>query len=366
MTNGRPPISACAYGTLKIMEFNAATLASIIQGKVDGDINATVNSFAKIEEAENGQLTFLANPKYEDYLYTTRASVVIVSSSLIPKAPVSACLIRVDDPYGAFARLLTVYQQMMSKVPAGYEEPCYIASDAQIGAHVYIGAFAYISHGAVIGENTQIYPHCYVGRNVRIGKDSILFPGVKVYQDCEIGSHVSIHAGCVIGADGFGFAPQKDGSYTKVPQIGKVVVEDFVEIGANACIDRATMGATYIRTGSKLDNLVQIAHNVEIGPHTAIAAQVGISGSTKVGPKVQIGGQAGIAGHITIAEGSRINGQSGVTKSIRKPHTAVNGTPAFEHTDYLRAQALSRKLPEMEKRILQLESLLKQLLAERV
>lgn len=347
------------------MEFNAATIASIIQGKVDGDVNATVNSFAKIEEAEKGQLAFLANPKYEDYLYTTRASVVIVQSAFLPKTAVEACLIRVDDPYGAFARLLTVYQQMVSKMPAGIEEPCYIGSDVQIGANVYIGAFAYIAQGAVIGENTQIHPHCYVGRNARIGKDSILHSGVKVYQDCEIGSHVVIHAGCVIGGDGFGFAPQKDGSYVKVPQIGKVVVEDFVEIGANTCIDRATMGATYIRTGSKLDNLIQIAHNVEVGQHTVIAAQAGISGSTKVGPKVQIGGQAGLAGHITIAEGSRINGQSGVTKSIRKPHSAVNGTPAFEHTDYLKAQAVSRKLPEMEKRMLQLEHLLKQLLEEK-
>jgi UDP-3-O-[3-hydroxymyristoyl] glucosamine N-acyltransferase len=231
---------------------------------------------------------------------------------------------------------------------------------------VYIGAFAYVAEGAVVADGAQIHPLAYVGRNARVGEGSVLHPGVKVYHDCIIGNHVVVHAGTVIGGDGFGFAPQKDGSYSKVPQLGRVIVEDHVEIGANTCIDRATMGATIIRRGTKLDNLVQIAHNVEVGPDTVIAAQAGISGSTKVGHRVQIGGQAGLAGHITIAEGARITGQSGVTKSIRKAGATVNGTPAFDHADYLRTQAVSRKLPDLEKRILELEALVRQLQSERV
>lgn len=347
------------------MEFSAAKIASMVGGRVDGDAAACVTSFAKIEEAAQGQLAFLANPKYEDHLYTTGASVVIVHSGLVPRGPVGASLVRVDDPYGAFARLLTAYQQMATYRPAGIEQPSYVAPGARIGKDVYIGAFAYVAEGAVVGDGAQIYPQAYVGRNARIGEGSVLHPGVKVYHDCIIGNHVTIHAGSVIGGDGFGFAPQKDGSYAKVPQIGHVIVEDQVEIGANTCIDRATMGATVIRRGTKLDNLVQIAHNVEIGTDTVIAAQAGISGSTKVGNRVQIGGQAGIAGHISVAEGSRINGQSGVTKSIRRTNTAVNGTPAFEHTDYLRAQAVARRLPDLEKRILELETLVRQLAAEK-
>ncbi|NDC77995.1 MAG: UDP-3-O-(3-hydroxymyristoyl)glucosamine N-acyltransferase, partial [Chitinophagia bacterium] len=330
------------------------------------DAGACVTSFAKIEEAAQGQLAFLANPKYEDHLYTTRASVVIVHSGLVPRVPVAASLVRVDDPYGAFAKLLATYQQMTEHRPSGIEQPSHVAPGARIGKDVYIGAFAYVAEGAVVGDGAQIYPQTYVGRNAHIGEGSVLHPGVKVYHDCVIGKHVVVHAGTIIGGDGFGFAPQKDGSYAKVPQLGRVVVEDHVEIGANTCIDRATMGATVIRKGTKLDNLVQIAHNVEVGSDTVIAAQAGISGSTKVGDRVQIGGQAGLAGHITIAEGSRINGQSGVTKSIRKARSAVNGTPAFEHTDYLRTQAVARKLPELEKRILELEALVRQLRSERV
>jgi len=348
------------------MEFSAAQIASMVGGRVDGDPAAAVTSFAKIEEALAGQLAFLANPKYEDHLYTTHASVVIVRSDLRPRTAVDATLVRVEDPYGAFALLLTAYQRMAAHRPSGIEQPSHVAPDASIGKDVYIGAFAYVAEGAVVGDGAQLHPQTYVGRNARIGKGSVLHPGVKIYHDCIIGDDVTIHAGCVIGGDGFGFAPQPDGTYAKVPQIGRVVVEDHVEIGANTCIDRATMGETRIRQGAKLDNLIQIAHNVEVGADTVIAAQAGVSGSTKVGRNVQIGGQAGIAGHLAIADGSRINGQSGVTKSIRRPNTAVNGTPAFEHTDYLRAQAVSRKLPDLEKRILELEGLVRQLLAERV
>jgi UDP-3-O-[3-hydroxymyristoyl] glucosamine N-acyltransferase len=348
------------------MEFSAAKIASMVGGRVDGDADASVNSFAKIEEAAEGQLAFLANPKYEDYLYTTRASVVIVHSGLVPRMPVIPSLVRVDDPYGAFAKLLSTYQQLTAYRPSGIEQPSHVAPGASIGRDVYIGAFAYVAEGAVVADGAQIHPMAYVGRNARVGEGTVLHPGVKVYHDCVIGSHVVVHAGSVIGGDGFGFAPQKDGSYAKVPQLGRVIVEDHVEIGANTCIDRATMGATVIRRGTKLDNLVQIAHNVEVGSDTVIAAQAGISGSTKVGDRVQIGGQAGLAGHITIAEGARITGQSGVTKSIRKAGATVNGTPAFEHTDYLRTQAVSRKLPDLEKRILELESLVRQLQSERV
>lgn len=347
------------------MQFSAAKIASMVGGRVDGDAEASVSSFAKIEEAGQGQLAFLANPKYEDHLYTTRASVVIVHSGLVPRAPITASLVRVDDPYGAFAKLLAAYQEMATQRPSGIEQPSHVAPSARVGKDVYIGAFAYVAEGAVVGDGAQIYPQAYVGRNARIGEGSVLHPGVKVYHDCIIGNHVTVHAGCVIGGDGFGFAPQKDGSYAKVPQIGHVVIEDHVEIGANTCIDRATMGATVIRKGTKLDNLVQIAHNVEVGSDNVIAAQAGISGSTKIGDRVQIGGQAGLAGHITIAEGTRINGQSGVTKSIRKARSAVNGTPAFEHSDYLRSQAVFRKLPDLERRILELEALVRQLQPDR-
>ena len=348
------------------MTFSAAQIALIINGKIEGDPNASVGSFGKIEEAVNGQLSFLANPKYEEYLYTTAASVIIINDSLELRQGVGATLIRVADAYTAFASLLAKYQEIEAQQLTGIQEPSYIAKTAKTGNNVFIGAFAYLGEGVVVGNHVKIHPHVYIGNNVRIADHTTLHAGVKIYHDCIIGAHVTIHAGSVIGSDGFGFAPQSDGTFKKVPQIGNVVVEDYVEIGANATIDRATIGSTTIRTGAKLDNLVQIAHNVEVGHHTVIAAQAGISGSTKVGPQVMIGGQAGIVGHVQIAEGARINAQSGVTKSIKTPGGAVTGSPAFEYTSALRSQALSRNLPELEKRVKELEELVRQLLAEKV
>jgi UDP-3-O-[3-hydroxymyristoyl] glucosamine N-acyltransferase len=348
------------------MTFSAAQIAMLINGKVDGDPNISVGSFGRIEEAESGQLAFLANPKYEEHLYTTAASIIIVNESLELKQPITATLIRVPDAYSAFAVLLAKHQEIEAQQLTGIQEPSYIAKSVKVGQKVFIGAFAYLGNNAVIGDNVKIHPQVYVGDNVKIGNNTILHPGVKIYHDCSVGANVTIHAGSVIGSDGFGFAPQSDGSFKKVPQIGNVVVEDYVEIGANVTIDRATIGSTFIKTGAKLDNLIQIAHNVEVGHHTVIAAQAGISGSTKIGSQVMIGGQAGIVGHLQIADGAKINAQSGVTKSIKTPGGAVTGTPAFDYTSALRSQALSRNLPELEKRLKELEELVRQLMAEKV
>jgi UDP-3-O-[3-hydroxymyristoyl] glucosamine N-acyltransferase len=347
------------------MQFTAIQIATLINGKVEGDPDAAVQSFGKIEEAQRGQLAFLANPKYEEHLYTTGASVIIVNDSQALRSPVSASLIRVPDAYTAFATLLAKYQEMMQQQLTGIQEPTYISKDAKIGEQVFIGAFAYIGENAVIGNNVKIYPQAFIGNNVKVGDNSIIHPGVKLYHDTILGKNVTIHAGSVLGADGFGFAPQADGSFQKVPQIGNVVVEDFVEIGANATIDRGTIGSTLIKSGAKLDNLIQVAHNVEVGSNSVIAAQSGISGSTKIGKNAMIGGQVGIVGHITIADGARINAQSGVSKSIKVPNSAVTGSPAYDYTSALRSQAVSRNLPELEKRLLQLEKLVQQLTADK-
>jgi UDP-3-O-[3-hydroxymyristoyl] glucosamine N-acyltransferase len=348
------------------MQFSAAQIASLINGRIEGDPGASVDSFAKIEEAVAGQLAFLANPKYEDHLYTTGASVIIINESQEIRSALSATLIKVPDAYSAFAMLLRKYQEMVTQQLTGIQQPSYISPTAKIGQHVFVGAFAYIGDHVVVADNAKIFPQAYLGNNVKIGQHSIIHPGVKIYHDCIIGNKVIVHAGTVIGSDGFGFAPQSNGTYSKVPQIGNVVVEDNVEIGANASIDRATMGSTIIHSGAKLDNLIQIAHNVEVGQHTVIAAQAGVSGSTKIGNNVMIGGQAGIVGHISIADGSRINAQSGVSKTIKLPNTAVTGSPAFDYGAALRAQALSRNLPDLEKRIQELERIISQLLEERV
>ncbi|RYY30968.1 MAG: UDP-3-O-(3-hydroxymyristoyl)glucosamine N-acyltransferase [Chitinophagaceae bacterium] len=343
------------------MQFSAIQIATLTGGKVEGNPDAAVGSFGKIEEAKAGQLAFLANPKYEDYLYTTGASVVIVNDSLVLREPVSASLIRVPDAYTAFASLLAKYQELVQQQLSGIQEPSYRSKTAVFGSQVFIGAFAYLGENVVIGNNVKIYPQVYLGDNVTVGDNSIIYPGVKIYHDCHIGKNVVIHAGSVLGADGFGFAPQPDGSFKKVPQIGNVVIEDSVEIGANVSIDRATIGSTFIRTGAKVDNLVQIAHNVDIGNNSVIAAQTGISGSTRIGKNAMIGGQVGIVGHITIADGARINAQSGVSKSIKTPNSAVTGSPAFDYTSALRSQAVSRNLPELEKRLVALEKLVQQL-----
>lgn len=347
------------------MQFPASQIALLISGKVEGDPNAVVTSFGKIEEAAAGQLAFFANPKYEEYLYKTAASVVIVNDSFELKQPVKATLIRVADAYTAFATLLSKYQEIMQQQLSGVQEPSYISKTAVYGQQVFIGAFTYLGENVRVGNNTKLYPNVFLGDNVSVGDNCIIHPGVKIYHDCKIGSNVNIHAGTIIGSDGFGFAPQADGTFKKVPQIGNVIIEDNVEIGANATIDRATMGSTIIKSGAKLDNLIQIAHNVEVGHSTVIAAQAGVSGSTKIGNGVMIGGQAGIVGHIQLGDGAKVNAQSGVSKSV-EPGKAVTGSPAFDYTSALRSQAAARKLPELEKRVQELEALVKQLLSEKV
>ena len=348
------------------MTFTAAQIAMLIGGKTEGDASASVSSFGKIEEAQNGQLAFLANPKYEDHLYTTAASVILINETLELKAPVAGTLIRVKDPYTAFATLLAKYQEMATQQLTGIQQPSYVSATATIGQQVFIGAFAYIGEHVQIGNNVKLFPGVVIGDNVKIADNTILHAGVKVYNHCVIGKNVTIHAGTVIGSDGFGFAPQPDGTFKKVPQIGNVVIEDHVEIGSNATIDRATIGSTIIKKGAKLDNLIQVAHNVEVGENTVIAAQAGVSGSTKLGKNVMIGGQAGIVGHLSIADGAKINAQSGVSKSIKEPNTAVTGSPAYDYTAALRSQALSRNLPDLEKRVKELEKLVQQLVAEKV
>ena len=346
------------------MTFPASQIGLLISGRIEGDPNTLVDSFGKIEEAVENQLTFFANPKYEEFLYTTRASIVILNEAYELKQPVKATLIRVADAYTAFATLLSKYQEIMQQQLSGIQQPVYIAKTATYGKNVFIGAFAYLGENAKVGDNTKIYPNVYLGDNVTVGENSIIHPGVKIYHDCIIGSHVTIHAGTIIGSDGFGFAPQADGSFKKVPQIGNVRIEDHVEIGANSTIDRATIGSTLIKRGAKLDNLIQVAHNVEIGNSSVIAGQAGISGSTKIGSGVMIGGQAGIVGHIQLGDGSKVNAQSGVSKSI-EPGKAVTGSPAYDYTSALRSQAVTRKLPELEKRVNELEAIIKQLLAEK-
>lgn len=348
------------------MQFTATQIALLLNGRIEGAADAIVTSFGKIEEAQEGQLTFLANPKYEDYLYTTSASVAIVNENYELRRPVKPTLIRVADAYSAFAQLLNKYQEMVTQQMKGIQQPCYLATSAAIGQDVFIGAFSYVGEKVKIGNNTKIFPSAFIGDNVAIGDHCIIHPGVKIYHDCVLGNNVVVHAGTVIGSDGFGFAPQADGSFKKVPQIGNVVIEDNVEIGANTTIDRATMGSTCIKAGAKLDNLIQIAHNVEVGHSTVIAAQAGVSGSTKIGNNVMIGGQAGLVGHIQIADGSKINAQSGVSKSLKEPYSAVTGSPAGDYTAALRSQAVFRNLPQLEKRIHELEQLVKQLMAERV
>jgi UDP-3-O-[3-hydroxymyristoyl] glucosamine N-acyltransferase len=339
------------------MQFTASQVAQLLQGTVEGNPEAIVSTFSKIEEAGPQSLCFIANPKYEQYLYETAAAVVVINSDYTLTAPVTATLIRVPNAYAAFAQLLQLYDEITKgQRKQGREAQSFVAENATVDETAYIGAFAYIAENAVIGKNVQIYPNCFVGSNVRIADNTILYPSVTIYKDCQVGERVIIHSGTVIGADGFGFAPKADGSYDKIPQIGNVVIEDDVEIGANTCIDRATMGSTLIRKGAKLDNLLQIAHNVEIGSSTVIAAQAGISGSTKVGDRCLIGGQAGLVGHIQLANGTKINAQSGVSKSISKEDIAISGSPAFDYKSEMKSQIVFRNLPDMLDRIKSLEA----------
>lgn len=344
-----------------MLEFSAQQIAMMIQGQVEGDASVTVHNFGKIEEATAGQISFLANPKYEAFLYTTAASIVIIGAQQQLKEKIKATLIRVPDAYAAFATLLTKYQELKAQQLEGIQTPSFIAPSAKIGTNHFIAAFAYINEGATLGDHVKIFPNVVIGENVKIGNHVTIHPGVVIYADCVIGNHVTIHSGSIIGSDGFGFAPKEDGSYQKVPQLGNVVIEDDVEIGANTTIDRATIGSTFIRKGVKLDNQIQIAHNVEIGSNSVIAAQTGVSGSTKIGKNVMAGGQVGISGHLAIADGIKIAGKTGVTKSFLTANMTLTGYPAAEQKQSLRSQVYVKNLPELEKRVQELEILVQQL-----
>lgn len=339
------------------MEFTARELCDFLEGKLEGDPSVKVRKPAKIEEGKEGDVCFLANPKYISFAYTTGASVLIVNEDQLFDQPVKSTLIRVKDAYTSIAKVLDQYQQMNGNGVhhSGVDKLASIDKSAKLASNAHVGAFSTISAGAVVGENTVIHPQVFIGANVQIGKHTVIFPGVVILHDCVVGDHCIIGAGTVLGSDGFGFAPQADGSYKKVAQTGNVVLEDHVEIGANTTIDRATMGSTIIRKGAKLDNLIQIAHNVEIGENTVIAAQSGISGSTKIGKNCVIGGQVGIVGHLIIADGTRINAQSGVSKSIKEQNIAITGSPAFEYGASMKSQVIFRKLPELYEKIKMLE-----------
>lgn len=328
------------------MEFTAEQIANVIGGRVEGNKDAKVHTFAKIEEGTEGAISFLSNPKYTHYLYNTKSSIVIVNEDLELEKDVDATLIRVKNAYESIAKLLQIYEASKPK-KTGVAPQAYIAPSAKLGNNCYVGSFAYVGEGAEIGDGCQIYPHAVIGDNVKVGTNCIFYPNTTIYQGCKIGNNVTIHAGSVIGADGFGFAPGADG-YDKIPQIGIVVIEDNVEIGANTCVDSSTMGATVIHKGVKLDNLVQVAHNVEIGENTVMSAQVGIAGSTKVGSWCMFGGQVGLAGHITIGDKTFLGAQSGVPGSLKGGEELI-GTPPMNPRAYFKSQAIFRRLPDMYK-----------------
>lgn len=330
--------------TKEFMEFTAKQIADFVNGTVEGNADERVSSFAKIEEGRPGAISFLSNPKYTHYLYDTKSSVVLVNKDLQLEQEVKATLIRVDNAYESVARLLQLYESMKPRKQGIHPQAC-IAESAQVADDCYVGAFAYIGENVVVGKGTQIYPHTVVEDNASIGEGCILYPNVSIYHDCRIGNRVIIHSGAVIGADGFGFAPNEQG-YDKIPQIGNVVIEDDVEIGANTCVDRSTMGSTIVHKGAKLDNLVQIAHNVEVGESTVMSAQVGIAGSTKVGSWCMFGGQAGFAGHITVGDRTFVGAQCGVNSSL-KGHESVIGSPAMEPKGFFRSSVVFKKLPDM-------------------
>lgn len=341
------------------MEFSAEQIAHILSGEIIGNPKVTVNSLSKIEEGKPNTLSFLANPKYEDFIYSTESSICIVNKAFEARKeiPNTLTLIKVEDAYACFAKLLEVYDQYKRRNPK-IEQPSYIAENATLGENCYIGAFAYIGENVKIGNNTHIYPNSYIGNNVTIADNTIIYAGVKIYDDCQIGNNCIIHSGVVLGADGFGFAPDEKGEYHKVPQIGNVIIEDNVEIGANSAIDRSTMGSTIIRKGAKIDNLVQIAHNVEVGKNTALASQVGIAGSAKIGENVQIGGQAGISGHIHIADGTQIVPQSGIPNNVKKAQVLM-GSPGIPLEDFKKSYFGFRKLPFILNKLRELEESIK-------
>ena len=334
------------------MEFSAKQIAQFVQGVIEGDEDATVNTFAKIEDGKPGAISFLSNPKYTHYIYDTESSIVLVDKSVELEKPTKATLIKVDNAYECVAKLLQLYESMKPK-KTGIDSLAFISPSAKIGENVYIGAFAYIGDNVVIGDGCQIYPNVVICENAKVGNDCLFYPNVTIYHDCHVGNRVTLHAGSVVGSDGFGFAPSENG-YDKIPQIGIVTIEDDVEIGANTCIDRSTMRSPYVRKGVKLDNLVQIAHNTDIGANTVMSAQVGIAGSTKVGQWCMFGGQVGIAGHITIGNKVFLGAQSGVPSSLKDNQTLI-GTPPMEKLPYFKSQAIFQKLPDLYKQIQKLQ-----------
>ncbi len=342
------------------MKFTARQISEILHGSIEGDAEVCVNRLSKIEEGGEGSISFLANPKYTHHIYDTTASVVIVNADFEPTAPIATTLIRVENAYTAFTQLLEFYDNYMKSLKCGIEQPSFQSPKATLGEGLYLGAFSYIGDGAVIGDNVKIYPQVYIGDGVSIGSGTVIYAGAKIYSGCKIGRDCVIHAGVVIGADGFGFAPQMDGTYKKIPQTGGVIIEDYVEVGANTAIDRATMGNTVIGRGTKLDNLIQIAHNVAVGENTVIASQTGVAGSTKIGSSCMIGGQVGFAGHITVGDRVQIAAQSGIISDV-KDDAGIMGAPAFDHKEYVKSYVYFRRLPQLSKKIDEINKKLKEI-----
>ncbi len=338
------------------MKFTAAQISEILQGEIEGNPNEEVHKLSKIEEGEKGSLTFLSNPKYTSFLYTTKASVAIVNKNFIPEKEISTTLIKVDDAYAAFTKLLEYYNKIKLN-KSGIETPSFIHDSAIYGEDLYLGAFAYLSEHVVIGKNVKIYPNVFIGDNVNIGDDTTIFAGVKIHSESKIGNNCTIHSGAIVGGDGFGFAPNKQGKYDKIPHIGNVIIEDNVDIGSGTTIDRATLGSTIIRSGVKLDNQIQIAHNVEVGQNTVIAAQSGVAGSTKIGVNCQIGGQVGIVGHLSIGNNVRIQAQSGIGRSLNDDEI-VQGSPALPYSDYNKSYVHFKNLNTLVNRINELEKII--------
>jgi len=336
------------------MEFTAATLAGFLKGEIVGNPETVVNTVAKIEEGHKGALSFLANPKYEHYIYTTKSSIVLVNNSFVASSAIEATLIKVENAYEAFASLLRLVDQSRPR-KKGIHPTAVIEPSAKLGSVAYIGPYSYIGENCIIGDGCSIYPQVYIGDNTRLGNNCTLYSGVKIYHECILGEGCTIHAGSVIGSDGFGFAPQSDSEFMKIPQLGNVILEDHVEIGANVTIDRATMGSTIIRKGVKLDNLIQIGHNVEVGENTVMAAQTGIAGSSKVGKNCMFGGQVGIAGHLKISDGTKIGAQGGIAGDVKEENTAIIGSPAIDFRLFLKSSVIFKKLPEMKMKIDRIE-----------
>jgi UDP-3-O-[3-hydroxymyristoyl] glucosamine N-acyltransferase len=332
------------------MEFTAAMIAGFLKGEIEGNPDVKVNTVAKIEEGHEGALSFLANPKYEQYIYSTGSSIVLVNKNFVPSQQIKATMIRVENAYEAFASLLRLVDQSRPR-KKGIHQTAVIETSAKIGSDVYIGALAYIGENCVIGDGCSVYPQVYIGDNTTLGKECMIYPGVKIYHDCVVGEGCIIHAGTVIGSDGFGFAPQSENEYMKIPQLGNVVLEDHVEIGANVAIDRATMGSTIIHRGVKLDNLIQIAHNVEVGENTVMAALTGIAGSAKIGKNCMFGGQIGVAGHIKIADGTKVGAQTGILGEVKEENTILLGTPAIDYKQFFKSSVVFKKLPELQKKV---------------